>query len=240
MKYSKKDLIILSIFLLGLSFFFFQKDNSLNTKNPLFLLDEKVKDYDIGDIVGDGKEYLVVLTGDNKKEYGEEVIIFKMEEGREIYRKNFSSLNPWKIVIGDVDGDKIDDISIGVYKESPLHPVMAKRPFIYSFKDGKIVPKWRGSRLSKPFTDYGFYDIDGDGVDEIVAIEILEDNRKTINTYKWKGFGFEVYLESQDFEDIENLTVKEDTVYIQIKEGNRSYMGFLQLRDNKLRIERVD
>lgn len=240
MKYSKKDLIILSIFLLGLSFFFFQKDNSLNTKNPLFLLDEKVKDYDIGDIVGDGKEYLVVLTGDNKKEYGEEVIIFKMEEGKEIYRKNFSSLNPWKIVIGDVDGDKIDDISIGVYKESPLHPVMAKRPFIYSFKDGKIVPKWRGSRLSKPFTDYGFYDIDGDGVDEIVAIEILEDNRKTINTYKWKGFGFEVYLESQDFEDIENLTVKEDTVYIQIKEGNRSYMGFLQLRDNKLRIERVD
>lgn len=240
MKYSKKDLIILSIFLLGLYFFFFQKDNSLNTKNPLFLLDEKVKDYDIGDIVGDGKEYLVVLTGDNKKEYGEEVIIFKMEEGKEIYRKNFSSLNPWKIVIGDVDGDKIDDISIGVYKESPLHPVMAKRPFIYSFKDGKIVPKWRGSRLSKPFTDYGFYDIDGDGVDEIVAIEILEDNRKTINTYKWKGFGFEVYLESQDFEDIENLTVKEDTVYIQIKEGNRSYMGFLQLRDNKLRIERVD
>lgn len=240
MKYSKKDLIILSIFLLGLSFFFFQKDNSLNTKNPLFLLDEKVKDYDIGDIVGDGKEYLVVLTGDNKKEYGEEVIIFKMEEGKEIYRKNFSSLNPWKIVIGDVDGDKIDDISIGVYKKSPLHPVMAKRPFIYSFKDGKIVPKWRGSRLSKPFTDYGFYDIDGDGVDEIVAIEILEDNRKTINTYKWKGFGFEVYLESQDFEDIENLTVKEDTVYIQIKEGNRSYMGFLQLRDNKLRIERVD
>lgn len=240
MKYSKKDLIILSIFLLGLSFFFFQKDNSLNTKNPLFLLDEKVKDYDIGDIVGDGKEYLVVLTGDNKKEYGEEVIIFKMEEGKEIYRKNFSSLNPWKIVIGDVDGDKIDDISIGVYKESPLHPVMAKRPFIYSFKDGKIVPKWRGSRLSKPFTDYGFYDIDGDGVDEIVAIEILEDNKKTINTYKWKGFGFEVYLESQDFEDIENLTVKEDTVYIQIKEGNRSYMGFLQLRDNKLRIERVD
>lgn len=240
MKYSKKDLIILSIFLLGLSFFFFQKDNSLNTKNPLFLLDEKVKDYDIGDIVGDGKEYLVVLTGDNKKEYGEEVIIFKMEEGKEIYRKDFSSLNPWKIVIGDVDGDKIDDISIGVYKESPLHPVMAKRPFIYSFKDGKIVPKWRGSRLSKPFTDYGFYDIDGDGVDEIVAIEILEDNRKTINTYKWKGFGFEVYLESQDFEDIENLTVKEDTVYIQIKEGNRSYMRFLQLRDNKLRIERVD
>jgi len=35
--------------------------------------------------------------------------------------------------------------------------------------------------LSKPFEDYVFSDLDGDGRDELLAIEYLVDGRKVLN-----------------------------------------------------------
>lgn len=205
------------------------------------VLKEKIKDYDIGDINGDKQVELIILTGSSWRKYGKNLIIFSLEdEIKEIGRKDFTKLNPWKLVIGDIDGDGKDEISIGVYKKSPFHQVMAKRPFIYSFIDGDIQPKWRGSRLSRPFTDYNFFDIDGDGIDEIVAIEILQDNRKIINAYKWKGFGFEGYVESKSCDDIKELIIEEGLVYIRVKEEKDSYKGLLKIENNTLKIERVD
>lgn len=228
MKYSKGLIGISIIFLVGLSFLL------LGTK-------DKIKEHAIGKITEDNKDYLVVLTGVKWKKYGKEVVVFSLEEEKkEIYRENFSEFNPWKIAIGDIDGDGREEISIGVYKKSPLHQVMAKRPFIYSFINGRLEPKWRGSRLSRPFIDYNFYDIDGDGIDEIISIEILKDNRKLINAYKWKGFGFEGYLETKDFEDITKLIRKEDEIYIKVKEGRDKYLGIIELDDNNLIIERVE
>lgn len=205
------------------------------------LIKDKIKEYSIGDINGNGKGELVILTGDNKKEYGKDLIVFDLGDSiEEIGRKDFAEINPWKIAVGDIDGDGIDEISIGVYKESPLHQVMAKRPFIYSFYNGMIQPKWRGSRLSRPFTDYCFYDIDEDGIDEIIAIEMLEDNKKIINSYKWKGFGFEGFLESKVYDDITDLILEERKLSINIQEGKDIYKGLLQLVDNNLIIERVN
>lgn len=202
---------------------------------------KKIKDYSIGNIMGDNKDYLVILKGSNWSKYGKEVIIFLLEDKiEEIYRKDYSELKPWKIAIGDVDGDGVDEISIGVYKESPLHEVMAKRPFIYSFIDGELRPKWRGSRLARPFIDYIIFDLDGDGIDEIISIEILEDNRKIINSYKWKGFGFEGYLESKSYDDIDNIRIEQGIIYLLVKDGRTSYSGQLKSKGNNLIIERAD
>ena len=71
------------------------------------------------------------------------------------------SENPWKIQIGDVDGDGKDEIGIGVYKKAKFHPVMAKRPFIYGWDGKKLYPKWLGSRLSRPFKDFVLADFGG-------------------------------------------------------------------------------
>jgi len=262
MKYFRIVLGNLVIFLIILSFLYFSREKYAELeingfhikifKDKIILynhqdeivdeisVDEKIKEFSLGDVKGNGKDELIILTGDIKEEYGKNLIVFDIEDSiKEIGRKDFTNVNPWKLVIGDIDGDKIDEISVGVYKESPLHPVMAKRPFIYAFKDGGIQPKWRGSRLSKPFTDYCFYDIDEDGIDEIISIEILPDHKRIINTYKWKGFGFEGFLESKVYDDIKDLTL-EDKIYIRVKEGKDVYKGLLRLVDNNIIIERVD
>ncbi|MDR7856846.1 hypothetical protein [Tissierella sp.] len=242
-------IVILSIFLVSFSFVFFEQ----NKQGLLLQLDsgeeisialpwrENIKSYAIGKINEDSNNYLVTLIGSRWKKYGKEVIIYSLEdEAKEIYRKDYSELKPWKIVIGDIDGDGMEDVSIGVYKESPLHKVMAKRPFIYSYIKGALQPKWRGSRLSRPFTDYTFHDIDEDGVDEIISIEILEDNRKIINSYKWKGFGFEGYLETKDYRDIDSLSIENNEIYVQVREEKGNYWGCIRLDNNNLLLERVD
>lgn len=262
MKYFKMILVTSMIFLIGFSFLFFpSSQNKIIEINALKLeigqrdiilknnkskvterlsIEEGIKEYDFGDITGDGNDELIILSGDVKKDYGKEVIVFAIGNSiKEIGRKDFKKFNPWKVITGDIDGNGLAEISVGVYKESPLHPVMAKRPFIYTFVDGEIQPKWRGSRLSRPFTDYCFFDLDGDGIDEIIAIELVDENKKIINSYKWKGFGFEGYLESESYDNIMDLSLNKG-IYINIKEGKESYKGFLKLAEDSLKIERVN
>lgn len=202
----------------------------------------RIKSYSIGNIKKDSRNVPVscVLTGRGFSKYGKEVVVFSLDgEIKEVYREDFSRLKPWKITTGDIDGDGKCEVSIGVYKKTPFHQVMAKRPFIYSYENNNLVPKWRGSRLSKPFTDYDFCDIDSDGIDEIISIEILEDNKKVINTYKWEGFGFEGFLQSRSYEDIKKLTVKKGIIYVEVREKGKKYLGKVKIESNNIKIERV-
>ncbi|AOY76547.1 hypothetical protein [Clostridium formicaceticum] len=170
----------------------------------------------IDDINSDGDDSILLVTGEKGAEFGDTLLIlnFDGEIIKEVYNQTFQRLNPWKVQTCDVDGDGQKEISLGVYKEAQFHPVMAKRPFIYDWQEeGMLVPKWRGSRLARPFTDYIFSDMDGSGSDELIAIEILESGKKVLHVYKWKGFGFEGVGESLPYADIEAIKKlkKEDT-----------------------------
>ena len=197
-----------------------------------------ILDENIGDINGDNENESIVLMKRAFRKYGEEIIIYS-NDGKEIYREDFSELKPWKVAVGDVDGDGICEISIGVYKETLFHPIMAKRPFVYNFVENSLHPKWRGSRLSRPFTDYIFYDIDGDKVDELISIEILDSGDKVINTYKWKGFGFESFVQSSNYEDIFTAHEEDDLVHIEYSDAGHRVKGVLNYCDGILTIERV-
>ena len=103
--------------------------------------------------------------------------------------------NPWKIRISDVDGDSQPDICVGVWKKTRFHQIFANRLFIYDWNGREIFPKWLGSRLSSPFFDFTFEDINQDGVDELISLELQRNGLNRIMSYKWTGFGFEGFKE---------------------------------------------
>lgn len=114
----------------------------------------------------------------------------EIESNGELYLKDFKGKNPlniWKFEAGDVEGDKEEELALGVYKKSPHHQVKAKRVFLYNIVDGKLKPKFRASRLALPMDDFILYDIDDDGRDEVVSIEI-KDNTYFIAAYHYKDF----------------------------------------------------
>jgi len=199
-----------------------------------FILDN-TKDHAIGRLTGGEDQYLVVLKGRRWQEYGNEVIIYSLEGGRkELLRWNASELKPWKIMTGDVDGDGDEEIALGVYKESPLHQIMAKRPFIYSFNGEKLSPFWRGSRLSKPFDDFILYDLDGDGICEIVSSEYLEEGSMVINSYKWRGFGFEGFLQTAELQTIKKIYESEGELSLSGSLNNKNIKAVVGISDDKL------
>ncbi|MDO9536481.1 MAG: hypothetical protein Q7J85_14415 [Bacillota bacterium] len=181
----------------------------------------------ISDLDNDGNDKLLFISGERGAAFGDSLVILDFDDGfREIYRQSFPLLNPWKVQTADVDGDDRKEISLGVYKESPFHQVLAKRPFLYEWHNHELVPKWLGSRLSRPFEDYVFADLDGNGREELIAIELLESGEKVLHVYSWKGFGFEGLGESPSFADIHSIYISwdDDTplVQAQVKTGRKT------------------
>lgn len=139
------------------------------------------------------------------------------------FQSDLSEIKPLKIQVGDIDGDGVKEIAVCVYKTAKFHPVPAKRPFFYRLNEGKLEDVWLGSRLARPFDDYILFDVDQDGIDEIIAIEALENGNKVIAVYDWKGFGFEVKTVSDELEEtvvfLNNLYDRDTNVLVAIREG---------------------
>jgi len=197
----------------------------------------------ISDMDNDVHDELLLIVGGKGAKYGQELVVLSFDgKFKEILRQSFINMNPWKIQTADVDGDGKKEISVGVYKTAKFHPVMAKRPYLYNWNGTAITPKWRGSRLSRPFDDYIFTDIDNDGMDEIISIEILSDGKKVLNSYNWKGFGFEGIGESRSFEDISDIKKGETTrkgyeICARVKEKNIFEWVIFYYSDGKLVME---
>lgn len=156
---------------------------------------EHLIDYEVADLDGDGRPEIVAITargraGDGRPEGGDILIVRPGASGLDVVHRH-RRLNPWKLELGDVDGDGGRDIVVGVYKKSRYDPVMAKRPFVYAWDGKHLVPKWLGSRLSRRFDDLAVGEMDGRRGDELVALERDGAGNRRVAVYRWYSFGFD-------------------------------------------------
>lgn len=192
---------------------------------------------------------IILLTGKQGEKYGRNITILLFDASlnkiKVKYTYQFKNYDIWKVQAADVDGDKKKDISFGAYKKTPFHPVLAKRPFIFNWEGGGISPKWLGSRLSMPFDDYIFQDVDKDGMDELISIEINQKKQKLIRFYKWDDFGFKGIAVSKYFEDISDIkrgiriTGNKSDIIARVKEDGIWKWIILGYNNNKLTINKV-
>lgn len=108
---------------------------------------------------------------------------------------NGTSVSDWKLPYpvyrfecGDLTGDGIPEIAVGVIKPTRYFPRPEKRLFLFKlYKERWIRPLWLGSRLARPLMDFQM-------VRDSVPARILTTERKADGSfvqalYRQEGFG---------------------------------------------------
>lgn len=96
---------------------------------------------------------------------------------------------------GDIDGDGVDDILVGLNQRSKLDVAIRKRLHIYSADARRgFRPEWRGSGLSRPFRSFALLPVAVSRAADLVALESsaapADKGFDWIAVYRWNGFGF--------------------------------------------------
>jgi len=94
----------------------------------------------------------------------------------------------YRFDVGDVTGDGVPEIAVGVIKTTLYHPVMAKRPFLFKInEDGDVRKLWMGSRVSQPLEDFVL--TKGETPARVMTIELEQSGKFLVAVYRYQGFG---------------------------------------------------
>jgi hypothetical protein len=99
----------------------------------------------------------------------------------------------WGAWVGDVDEDGRLDVILGIWSFKPRgeEPLPRKTVWVLSWDGVGFFERWRGSALSASVQGVTVADLDGDGVSDLIALEVMADTAY-VKVYRWNEFGFVV------------------------------------------------
>lgn len=119
------------------------------------------------------------------------------------YERNGKELSSWRLPYpvyrfdwGDVNGDSLPEIAVGVIKPTRFFPVPEKRLFLFKLFHGKhIRPLWLGSHVAYHLEDFR---IERDSVPAlIITKERMSDDSIVSVFYRQQGFGIKFLRKSE-------------------------------------------
>lgn len=161
------------------------------------------------DLDSDGKVERIDLDADREQ-------TLQIRQGNKLLWQGVPARwKPWKIEIADVDGDGKREIIVGVFKSTKFFPKPHNCLFIYGFNGDTAFPKWLGSSLSRPFTDFTFADLNDEGGDELIAMETTLEGKMSLSVYHWNSFGFTLDWRRGDWQTATLLGVEEGLIQVE-------------------------
>ena len=138
--------------------------------------------------------------------------------------------NFWAASAGDVDGDGRQELGLCTFSRTVRDPHYARRFFVYGWTpEGDLYPRWRGSRLCRPYLWAQLADVNGDGRAELVSVERGLGGGELLVAYAWNQFGFWGLAESAEYPRLEVLAVATDGVRVRAGAAPESRQTTLKL-----------
>lgn len=152
--------------------------------------------------------------------YRAEIVVSAKQPIR-VYRGNtlvakagHPGLNPWKIRVGDVDGDGVPELAVGVFKPTRFIPKPHRTIFVFTFTGKKIVKKWMGSSMGRPLLDFCFKSPQKSEWQRLLTLQRTLQNEVSLNQWKWKGFGFRLETPDQICRNAYSIETVHRTLFV--------------------------
>lgn len=161
------------------------------------------------DLEGDGTPERVVLDARRDP-------TLSVWRGRKLLHRDVPRRwKPWKLAIADVDGNGRKEIVLGVYKSTRFFPRPHNCLFVFNWDGQKTTPRWLGSSLSKPFSDFTLANLDNDRALELVSAETRPDGKKCLVCYSYLDFGFGVDWQRGSWKTLRIVSTSKDRVLVE-------------------------
>jgi hypothetical protein len=94
------------------------------------------------------------------------------------------------VALGDPNNDGRFEALLAVDKSSNTG-IAISQPFVIGYRNGIYRDLWGGSPVEDPILEVEVGDVDGDGLEELVAIEApIDDSARYVTVWRWHGWGF--------------------------------------------------